>query len=131
MNTTETVRDIMAERPVGVAPDMDIHDAVKLLITKQLSGAPVIDETGALVGFLSEKDCFNISYCCCYFHDRGGRVSDYMTRSVVTVNAGTDIVTVAEMFLRGPYRLFPVVSRDRVVGVISRREVLKALLEIC
>lgn len=54
-----------------------------------------------------------------------------MTPSVVAVNANTDIVTVAEMFLKGPYRRFPVVSGDRVVGVINRREALKALVELC
>jgi CBS domain-containing protein len=129
MMASKTARDFMAERLVSVAPDADIHEAIKLLIGEQISGAPVVDETGALVGFLSEKDCLKVSFCCCYYQDRGGRVSDYMTKSVITVNADTDIVTVAEMFLRGPYRRFPVVSSDRVVGVISRREAIKALLE--
>ncbi len=90
-----------------------------------------MDETGALVGYLSEKDCFRVSFCCCYYQDLGGRVSDYMTTSVITVNADTDIVTVAEMFLRGPYRCFPVVLSDRLAGVISRRDALRALLDIC
>lgn len=54
-----------------------------------------------------------------------------MTPSVITVNADTDIAAVAEMFLKGPYRRFPVVSGERVVGAISRRDVLKALLELC
>lgn len=128
---SKTARDFMAERLVSVGSDTDIHEAIKLLIKEQISGAPVVDQTGALVGFLSEKDCFKVSFCCCYYQDRGGRVSDYMTRSVITVNAETDIITVAEMFLKGPYRRFPVVSGDRVVGVISRRETLKALLELC
>lgn len=131
MMASKTARDFMAERLVSVGSDTDIHEAIKLLIKEQISGAPVVDQTGALVGFLSEKDCFKVSFCCCYYQDRGGRVSDYMTRSVITVNAETDIITVAEMFLKGPYRRFPVVSGDRVVGVISRRETLKALLELC
>lgn len=131
MIATRIARDAMAEQLVSVGPNMDIHEAIKLLIEQNISGAPVVDETGALVGFLSEKDCFKVAFCCCYYQDRGGRVSDYMTPSVVTVNADTDIVTVAEMFLKGPYRRFPVVAGDRVVGVISRREALKALLEVC
>ncbi|MDP1702740.1 MAG: CBS domain-containing protein [Aestuariivirga sp.] len=131
MIASKTARDFMADRLVSVGPDADIHEAIKLLIREQISGAPVVDRTGALVGFLSEKDCFKVSFCCCYYQDRGGRVSDYMTRSVISVNTDTDIVTVAEMFLKGPYRRFPVVSGDRVVGVISRRETLKALLELC
>jgi len=131
MMATKTALDFMAGQLVTVGPDTDIHEAIKLLIRERISGAPVVDGTGRLVGFLSEKDCFKVAFCCCYYQDRGGRVSDYMTRSVVTVNAGTDIVAVAEMFLKGPYRRFPVVSGERVIGVISRRETLKALLELC
>ena len=130
MIATKTARDFMAERLVSVGPDADIHEAIKLLISEKISGLPVIDETDRLVGFLSEKDCFKVSFCCSYYQDRGGRVSDYMTRSVITVNTDTDIVTVAEMFLKGPRRRFPVISGDRVVGVISRRDALKALLEL-
>ena len=131
MIATKKARDFMAKRLVSVGPDTDIHEAINLLIGEQISGAPVVDATGALVGFLSEKDCFKVTFCCCYYQDRGGRVSDYMARSVITVSADTDIVAVAEMFLKGPYRRFPVVTGDRVVGVISRRDALRALVDIC
>jgi CBS domain-containing protein len=130
MIATKIARDFMAERLVTVRPATDIHEAIKLLISEHVSGMPVIDEKASLVGFLSERDCFKVTFRCYYYQDRGGRVSDYMVRTVVTVNANTDIVTVAEMFLKGAYRRFPVVSGDRVVGVISRREALKALLEL-
>lgn len=53
-----------------------------------------------------------------------------MARAVAKVNAATDIMTVVEMLLNGPYRRFPVVSKGRVIGVINRREALKALVEI-
>ena len=131
MIATRTAQDYMSERLVSVEPDMDIHEAIKLLIREQISGVPVVDEAGILVGVLSEKDCFKVSFSCCYYLDRGGRVSDYMSRSVITVSAGDEIVGVAEMFLKGPYRRFPVLLGDRVVGVISRRDALRALLELC
>lgn len=130
MIATRTVQDFMATPVVSVTPQTDIYEAIRLLIEEHISGLPVIDENGRAVGFLSEKDCFKAAFCCGYYHDRGGPVSDYMARALATVNAETDIVTVAEMFLNGPYRRFPVVSAERVVGVISRREALKALLEI-
>lgn len=130
MTATKTALDFMSERLVSVGPDMDIHEAIKLLIKEEISGVPVVDEAGALVGVLSEKDCFKVSFYCGYYLDRGGRVADYMTQSVITVNADADIVGVAEMFLKGPYRRFPVVLGDRVVGVISRRDTLRALLEL-
>lgn len=131
MTATKKVRDFMSERLICVGPEMDIHEAVKLLIREQISGVPVVDQQGALIGVLSEKDCFKVCFFCCYHQDRGGRVADHMTRSVVAVNIDDDIVGVAEMLLKGPYRRFPVVLDDRVVGVISRRDALKGLLELC
>jgi CBS domain-containing protein len=128
MTATNIVRDFIANRLVSVGPETDIHEAIKLLISEQISGAPVVDDTGCLVGFLSEKDCFKVAFGTSYYQDRAGRVSDYMTRSVITVTADADIITVVEMFLRGPHRRFPVVLGDRVVGVISRRDALRALV---
>lgn len=131
MIATRTVQDFMGARLVSVTPQTGIHEAIRLLLEEHVSGLPVVDEKGRPVGFLSEKDCFKVAFCCGYYQDRGGPVSDYMSRSAVTVNAETDIATVAEMFLNGPYRRFPVVSAERVIGVITRREALKALIEIC
>lgn len=131
MIEVKTVQDFMAARLVSVTRQTDIYRAIRLLIEEHISGVPVVDEEGHPVGFLSEKDCFKVAFCCGYYRDRGGPVSEYMSRSAVTVSAETDIVTVAEMFLNGPYRRFPVVSGERVIGVITRREALKALMEIC
>lgn len=129
-NVTTRFHHVSFPLTLGVGPDADIHEAIKLLIGEQISGAPVVDDTGRLVGFLSEKDCFKVAFGTSHYQDRAGRVSDYMTRSVVPVTADIDIVTVVEMFLRGPYWRFPVVSEDRVVGVISRRDALRALVEL-
>jgi CBS domain-containing protein len=104
--------------------------AVKVLLENSISGAPVVDENGRLLGMLSQKDCFRVAFSASYHQDWGGRVSDYMSREVETIEADTDIVRVAEIFLKSRYRRFPVMSNDRLVGQISRRDVLKALEEL-
>ena len=101
-----------------------------MLLDKSLSGAPVVDGEGNLVGVLSKKDCLKVAFSASYHKDWGGPVSDYMNRDVQTVEADTDIVEVAEIFLKGPYRRFPVMENGRLVGQISRHDVLRALDEL-
>lgn len=130
MNQTPSVKDYMSINVVALSPTMDIHHAMKTLLEHQISGAPVIDEQRNLVGILSERDCLKVAFSASYHKDWGGRVSEYMNSEVQTVNANLDIVEMAELFLKSRYRRFPVVAGNRLVGMISRRDVLKALEEL-
>ena len=130
MTGAPKVKDYMSSRLVTFTPDMEIHRAIHLLLKNRISGAPVVDAAGELVGILSKKDCLKVAFMASYHQDRGGKVSEYMSRDVHTVDAGTDIVTAAEMFLKGPYRRFPVTANARLVGQISRHDVLRALEDL-
>ena len=125
-----TVRDHMARRVVSFTPDTDIHQAIQVLLKKHLSGAPVLDEDGRLVGLLSKKDCLRIAFGARYHQQWAGRVSEYMRTEVETIPPDMDIVAAAELFLDRAYRRFPVVDGDRLVGIISRHDVLKALADL-
>jgi CBS domain-containing protein len=126
---TRTVADIMATRLVTFTPETSIHDAVRVLLDKRLSGAPVVDADGALVGMLSKKDCLKIVFSSRYHDDWGGPVSDFMSAPVETLDAGEDIVSAVESFLDSHYRRFPVLRDGKLVGQVSRHDVLKALIE--
>jgi CBS domain-containing protein len=130
MTESKTARDFMATKLMTLTPETDIHQAMRLLLDNRLSGAPVVDGEGKLVGVLSKKDCLKVAFSASYHKDWGGPVSDYMNRNVQTVEASTDIVEVAEIFLKGPYRRFPVMENGRLVGQISRHDVLRALDEL-
>jgi CBS domain-containing protein len=125
-----TVKDFMATDLVTVTPETDIHRAVKILLERRISGAPVIDERGDLVGVLSKKDCLKVAFSAGYHQEWGGKVSEYMSRPVQTVEADADIVEVAELFLKSQYRRFPVMANNRLVGQISRHDILLALEEL-
>ncbi len=120
----------MAIKLMTLTPETDIHQAMRLLLDNRLSGAPVVDGEGKLVGVLSKKDCLKVAFSASYHKDWGGPVSNYMKRDVQTVEADMDIVAVAEIFLKGPYRRFPVMENGRLVGQISRHDVLRALDEL-
>lgn len=124
-----TVADVMATRLVTFAPDTSIHEAIRILLEKGFSGAPVVDADGTLVGVLSKKDCLKIVFSTRYHDDRGGPVSDYMSAPAETLDAGQDLVGAAQHFLASHYRRFPVLRDGKLVGQVSRADILKALVE--
>lgn len=130
MSDVATVRQYMTTRLVTFTPDMDLHRAIRLLLKHQISGAPVVDGRGALVGILSKRDCLKVAFSASYHQEQAGPVSDYMSPDVQTVDADARLVEVAERFVQGTFRRFPVLERGRLVGVISRHDVLRALEEL-
>ena len=124
------VRDYMSAENVTFRPDMEILEAVHILVSRRISGAPVLDDHGTLIGMLSEKDCIKVALNAAYHNEWGGRVEEYMSRDVVTADADASIVNVAEMFVNTPLRCLPVMERMRVVGQITRHDILRAMEEL-
>ncbi len=120
-------RDYMSANLVTFETDMDILAAISQLVQKRISGAPVVDKRGNLVGILSEKDCLRVALQASYHAESAGAVSEYMHREVKTVDADAGIVEVVRQFLADDYRRYPVMQENRLVGQISRRDALRAL----
>lgn len=127
MTATAKVRDYMSTDPVTVSPETDIHAATKMLLAHQLSGLPVLDARGDLVGILSKKDCLKVAFTASYHQDWAGKVADCMSHPVDTVEEDADIVEVAELFVKNPYHRYPVMRAGRLVGVVSRHDILRAI----
>ncbi|MGA7980236.1 MAG: CBS domain-containing protein [Chromatiaceae bacterium] len=130
MTTPTSVQDYMAANLVTLRPDMDIVEAMRLLVERRISGAPVVDLQGNLVGVLSEQDCLKLALEAGYHEQWGGRVSETMSGEVRTVESESSILDAARLFVEGHYRRFPVVKDGRLVGQLSRRDVLRALLAL-
>jgi CBS domain-containing protein len=125
------VRDYMAVSKIAFTPDMEVLRAIQKLLELGLSGAPVIDQHGNLIGFLSEKDCMQVALNTAYQQDgAGGHVAEFMTTGVDTIDVDAPILEVAELFLKGTYKRYPVVLENRLVGTITRHHILKALQDI-
>ncbi len=123
------IDNYMATELVSFAPDDEIVHAIRVLLERQISGAPVLDNNGQLVGVLSKKDCLGIVYNTAYHQDWGGKVEQYMSRQVEHIEAGTSVASAAELFLHSRFRRFPVLRDGRLVGQISRHDILRALGE--
>lgn len=129
MNYVAPVSDYMARDLILLSPETEINRAMGILLEHGLSGAPVVDRTGQLVGVLSKKDCLKAALDASYYRDWGAKVGVYMTENVETLDAGTDILTAATTFLESTYRRFPVLNGGHLVGQISRSDVLRAMIE--
>lgn len=121
------VKDYMTRTLVTFKPSTNVLDAIHALVEHRVAGAPVVDDQGNIVGMLSEFDCIKVALQAGYHGDYGGPVSDYMSRDITTVNAEMSIIDLAQKFANEGYRRFPVTDNNRLVGQISRRDVLRAL----
>ena len=124
------VRDYMQTDIFTLPPDTNIMRAIYLLGEKDLSGMPVVDADNRLLGILTERDCIKTCLQSGYFDEETGCVAEFMTPAPVTTVAPDDsLIDVAELFANSPFRRAPVVQDGRLVGLISRRDVMKALTE--
>ena len=121
------VRDFMTTNLVRLSPDMELTHAVHKLVVHDIAGAPVVDGDGRLVGMLTEKDCMKIALDVGYYGEYGGKVAEFMSTDVETIGPDEGIVEAAKRFLEKRYHRYPVVREGRLVGQISRRDVLRAL----
>ena len=121
------VKTYMTTRLITLRKDMDVYFAIGLLLKNNISGAPVIDDNNNLCGILSEKDCLRIFANGSFYDMPGGSVSQFMTDVVLTVEATSDLFSVADKFLKHNFRRMPVVIGKKLVGQISRRDVLRAI----
>lgn len=116
----------MSRDLVTFSPKLEINHAVARLLAHNISGAPVVDEAGRLVGVITAKDCFKAALSASYYQGWGGVVADYMAPTVQTMDIGLDIVSAAERFLASPFRRFPVMEDGRLVGIVTRLDLLRA-----
>lgn len=120
------VSDYMTRRLVTFHEKDNVVLAMGTLLDKKISGAPVVDDDGNLVGVLSEVDLMAVVMQDSYYDESVGIVADYMRSPVDTIDPDLDIYSLAERFHKEHRRRYPVVKNGKLVGQISRRDVLRA-----
>jgi len=123
------IADYMATRLVTLKPTDSVFVAMHSLLTHKISGAPVVDDAGNLVGVLSETDLLDVVIQDSYHNQPAGIVGDYMKTAVETVDADGDIYALAQRFRTEHRHRFPVLRDGRLVGQISRRDVIRAAMD--
>jgi CBS domain-containing protein len=121
------VRDHMDTEVCVLAPETEILDAVGVLLEHRVTGAPVVDAAGQLVGMLTEKDCLSLVATGTGAERASGTVADFMSTDITTIPPDLDVYYAAGLFLHQPFRRFPVVEDGRLVGAITRFDILRVI----
>lgn len=128
MRSLPTVREYMDRYVETISPESDIMEAVDFLLEKRVTGALVADEDGKLVGMLSEYDCLRLlTHGDARAEAPSGKVKDFMVSDVQTIPPTMDIYYCAGLFMNVSFRRFPVVANGRIVGAITRFDLLRAV----
>jgi CBS domain-containing protein len=122
------LKDYMLTNPVKVKADVDLCDAVELILEYKISGVCVVDDENHLLGILSEMDCLKAILSAMYNEETSvGPVSGFMTTDVYSVSPHADIVDVAQDMLKRGFRRCPVIEDGKLVGQVTCRQLLRAV----
>lgn len=117
--------DIMVTRLVKLRPETDVFKAIEILVKNKISGAPVVDEEGQLLGVFSEKCCMQVLVDAAYEGLPTNEVRAFMNKEPDSVSENTQLISIANFFLITPSRRLPVLRDGKLVGQISRRDVIR------
>ncbi|GEN28966.1 CBS domain-containing protein [Halovibrio variabilis] len=128
--TPNIVRDIMSRDCYRVSPDTSVTTLAKGLALHRLPGAPVVDAADRLIGFISEQDVMGRVLDSIYHDDEAPLVKEMMRHEVLSVTPNKSITDLAQEMLGPKPKIYPVVEQQRLVGIVTRRDILIALLTI-
>lgn len=111
-------REIMTREVICIRESASFEDAARLMARNRISGLPVVSDNGSLVGLVTEHDLIAKS---------GRLVADVMTRGVISVSADTEVEQVQHLLTNQRIRRVPVVDNGRVVGVVSRSDLVRQI----
>ena len=130
MNLNYSIKEFMAKQLITFQSDTPIETAMESFLENKISGAPVLNNQGKLVGVLSEKDCMRTLFEATYYNNLGGFVKEYMSTDLTTINIHDTLSNVTDQFIKSRFRRFPVMEGEKLVGQISRRDILRAIVKL-
>ena len=126
------VFEVMTKKVKALGVDYTVVDALSFFNKMRISSAPVVNDEGKIMGFLSDSDCLQcLANCLFYDEIKEKSVGQIMKIDVVTINENSDLFEVENQFVSNRIRHAPVMNKDgNMVGYISRRDILKKIEDI-
>ena len=122
-------KDIMTTKVIYITQDTPVVDAIRLMVKNNITGVPVVEDNMTLLGVLSEQDVLRLLHT--YEDEKDRTVYDFMTHPAVHFEQDEPLLDVCFCLRDNSIRRVPVTSNNKVVGVISRSDILKYILELC
>ncbi len=122
-------KDIMKKKVICVKRDTPVVEAIRLMSTNNITGVPVVEADMTLVGILSEQDVLRLYHT--YKDEKDRTVNTFMTHPAIYFDEKEPLLDVCYRLRDNSIRRVPVTSNGKVVGVISRSDILKYILQLC
>ena len=118
---------------ITITPDEDVYEAMRLMALNNITGLPVIDDSGSLLGMITEKDILvllwnNLEHT--NMDDAVGTVGQFMTRHVVCFGPEYSIADIAECLSTNDFRRVPILYDGKLIGIISRKDVIRHIRDL-
>ena len=120
----EPVREIMEENVITLKENADMDEAIETFLTKNVGGTPIVNDDNQLISLITERDVIRALLDKI---DENEVIDDYITRKVIVATPGERLKDVARTMVRNGFRRLPVVSEERLVGIITSTDFIKLL----
>lgn len=120
------IKDIMACDVLTVKRHTPIMEVIEILLENDVTGMPVINDDGSMAGIISEKD---VMVLLSGLENSSAVVEDFMTEDVISFDVNDDLIAVCECLVQNSFRRVPIVDNGRLVGIVSRKDIIKYILE--
>ncbi len=121
-----TAKDIMTKEVVSVRRDTPVRVALQLMLVHEISGVPVVKEDMTLVGIITEKDLLRLLHG--QQGTKGKTVEEFMTQPAVHFEENESLEKICECLDGVTFRRVPVTKKGKVVGIVSRPDVIRCIL---
>ena len=121
-------KDIMTESVISVKRNTPIYEAVELMAKNKITGIPVVEDDMTLVGILTEKDVLRLFYASKDAENK--TVNDFMTQPAVHFDENESLLDVCDCLMNNLFRRVPVTSKGKVVGIVSRADIIEYILRL-
>ena len=121
-------KDIMTDNVATASRDTDIYQAVKIMVDKNITGLPVLNDDGSLAGVITEKDALKLLYD--IENDNQGNVEDYMSKGIVSFNDNDSLIDITDCLIKNNFRRVPIMSKGKLAGIISRKDIIAYILKL-
>ncbi|HBG25506.1 MAG: hypothetical protein A2Y10_14525 [Planctomycetes bacterium GWF2_41_51] len=120
-------KTIMTTNVISVKRDTDIYEAIRTLVMNNITGLPVVNNDMSIAGIISEKDVLKLLYNA---EGMGNKVEDFMTKGVVSFNEEDSLIDITECLIKNNFRRVPITSSGKLVGIISRKDIINYILRL-
>jgi len=126
-NNMFKVKEIMKTDVLTVKRKTGIYEAIHTLVENNITGLPVVNDDMTVAGIISEKDVLRLLYD---MEDKPGNVEDFMTKDVVCFDEEESLIDITEHLIRHDFRRVPILKEGKLVGILSRKDVIACILRL-